>query len=319
MSLCSLNVKGKEKYQNVVQEVYTYFNKHIVKNKQKRDAIYNYKHLDYSQINGLLYKNLTLPVFDLLDTLYNIAKKQKDENETNPLTIARILHEMNFLENLNRHVKTIKILDGIIAKAPKMKMTTDVVLYRGMNSDILNNLVCETDRNGKNSTYYYTTPSYMSTSLSPSVSFNFTDPTKCGTFLTIITTAESLKELQGIFVNWNIGGDGKFENANIDSEYEFILPRLTKFKVEKVDYIPYPENPSAYTYRDIPCKKRAEPLKVKHYTLSVVSQPLLKDLSKTYKTLFKNVNIDIIATDLKDLYLENYLNDMKDFKENDKK
>ena len=153
----------------------------------------------------------------------------------------------------------------------------------------------------------------MSTSFSPSVSLNFTNPKKCGILLTIITTADSLKELQGIFVNWNLRSDGAFENADIDSEYEYILPRLTKFKVEKVEYIPYPTHNYVRKYRDIPCKKQTSitSLKIKHYTLSVVSQPTLKDLSQTYKSLYKDVKINIEPQELTDLSLEDYMKEIK--------
>lgn len=310
MSINSLNAKGKESYESIVSEMYTYFNKHILNNKRKKNALNDYKNLDYQQINGLLYKKLTIRSYDLLYNLGNITRMQKDNGEENEqVSNTSILNEMKIAENIKRCVKTIKTLDDIISKAPKIKMTSNITLYRGLNADILDSLVCDVDVSGNN-TYYYTTPSYMSTSFSPSVSLNFTNPKKCGIFLTIITTADSLKELQGVFVKWNFHSDEAFENADIDSEYEFILPRLSKFKVEKVDYIPYPTKNVVRKYRDIPCKKLIEPLKIKHYTLSVVSQPTLKDLSQTYKSLYKDVKITIEPQELTDLSLEVYLKEV---------
>jgi hypothetical protein len=117
-----------------------------------------------------------------------------------------------------------------------------------------------------------------------------------------------------MFVNWELIKDKQFQNTNIDTEYEFILPRLTKFKVEKVEYVPYNKLFLEYKYRDIPCKRKnpeMQIMQIKHYTLSLASQPTYEQLVKTYKTIKDKVVISIQPFELDKVPLERYLNHLK--------
>lgn len=310
MNISRLNAKGKDDYESRVQEIYSYYNKHVSNNKRRTDALNDYKGYRYESINGLLYKQLKVKTYGFMEQLNGIINEKKmantASNSSNEITVDDILSHEKVADTIKRSISIIKTLDDIIAKAPKLKLTNDTVLYRGMNHDIEQDITCGTGKDGQKGVYYYTPSSYMSTSFSPTVSMRFTSPKKCGVFFTIIKSS-STKDVQGMFVNWKMRKSKEFENAEIDSEYEFILPRLTKFKVEKIDFIPYHEAYPEYKYRDIACKKQLPPSHIKHYTLSIVSQPSLAQLSKTYKSLKDDVQITIEPLDLSEVSLKEHL------------
>lgn len=304
MDIFSLNAVGKASYEKQVQDFYTYYNRNVTNNRQKMNSLIYYKSTGYTFVNGLLIKNMQFPSYGFLEDVNKSVNE--NNNSEKKLTIYDVLQSMNISGIISQSIKTIKDLDKMIYEAPKMTKVKNLVLYRGTNHDIQQDFICgQRDKD----TYYYTTPSYMSTSFSPITSMDFAQPNSCGIFISIVMPS-NLKGLQGMFVNWKMVQGDKFENAEIDSEFEFILPRLTKFKVEKIDYIPYHYKYAEHKYNEIPCRIKM-PVGIKHYTLSIVSQPSMKDLSTTYKTLTDNVKISIEPKDFKDIPLTEYLKEKK--------
>lgn len=304
MNIISLNAKGTEKYEAKVQQFFDYFDKNIAYNKKNMDALKSYKTIGYESINGLLYKNMVIKTYNLVGLMNDMQKDKMETKNTTEITLDDICHEIGIQQTIQTCIREIKILDNIIAKAPKLNTADGITLYRGMNYDIQHDLIC--GAGNEKGVYYYTSPSYMSTSFKPSIAMKFADPQKSGVVLTI--KCPPRQKVLGLFVNWKIDNKKVFENAEIDAEYEFILPRLTKFKLEKVEYVPYHEVYPTHTYRDLACRKQLLPaLTIKNYVFTIVSQPTLTELTKTYKFIKKDVKFTIKTNDFDNLLLADYM------------
>lgn len=283
---CKTNALGRESYRDHVKDMIKYYDNDIISNKKYIDTLRGYKHIDYQSINGLLMKKLKITIYDdttLLKMFQFPTAKGKMTIVDNTDDSVQIFIDDHVLPKCAQTLKSIKIMDQIIGNAPKLSANGQVV-YRGMNYDIYDDLVCE---GGK---FYFITPTYMSTSFTPSVSERFLDTSKCATFYTIELPMKS----QGVYIHWSLQHRRPFEGGEIDDEYEYILQRGSKFEVMSVEFKPI-ESKVKHTYNNIACVDK-HPFYAKHYTLRLVSQPSLDDLKKTYRGLVSKVQVDAMFT-----------------------
>jgi hypothetical protein len=278
---CKTNALGRQSYRDNVKDMIKYYDNEIVGNKAYIRTLAEYKNWEYESINGLLLKRLkvTLEDNDIINLFVSrTASGRKSIVQDIDDAVYNIINE-HVTQKCSETVKKIKQLDHIIGKAPKLS-ADNLIVYRGANNDIYEDLICE---GGK---FYYTTPTYMSTSFTPSVSESFMDTSKCATFYTIELPIKS----QGLYIHWSLQHRIPFENEEIDSEFEYILQRGSKFEVVSVDFKPI-DAKIKQTYRDITCVDK-HPFFAKHYTLRLVSQPTLEDLKKTYRGLSSDITIN---------------------------
>jgi hypothetical protein len=94
-----------------------------------------------------------------------------------------------------------------------------------------------------------------------------------------------------------------FGNATIDSEFELLLLRGSKFLIESVSYEPEPLHKQKFLkYKNIPCYEKL-PVFVKTYTMRLVSQPSLEELKNTYSKMMKDIKLELKPWDLKEMKL----------------
>lgn len=267
-----MSLKNKEVYLNLAETMIEYYDKKIVNTKKKIDALNYYKHNGYTTINQILLKQCEYHF-----SLYNILQQHEDKGDK--VSVKDLLETISneYSEELNTSIEAIKTLDRVVAEAPTI-LNDEITVYRGMKADIYDDLVCE------NKKYYYTFPTYISTSFSANVSNNFKG--KNGVFYKIILPPETI----GIYLPWNLKHKESFGKKLIDDEFEFLLQRGSKFVVESIEYKPEPTYKSFGTYQNIPCE-REHPRFIRQYTLRLVSQPSIKQLQKQYKTLFAGVKV----------------------------
>jgi hypothetical protein len=283
---CKTNAQGREFYREHVKDMIKYYDTHIISNKKYIEVLRGYKNIDYQNINGLLMKKLRIPFHDNNSLLRLFQDPKAKGNLTlvkNAEDAVETFIDEHVVHKCVQTLKSIKILDQIIGNAPKLTANGQVV-YRGMNYDIYDDLICE---DGK---FYFVTPTYMSTSFTPSVSERFLDTSKCATFYTIELPSKS----QGVYIHWSLDHRRPFEDGDIDDEYEYILQRGSKFEVVSVEFKPI-ESRAKHIYSDIKCVDK-HPFYAKHYTLRLVSQPSLEDLKKTYRSLVSKVQVDAMFT-----------------------
>lgn len=284
IKICKTNAKGREWYRDNVKDMIKYYDSHIVSNKKYIETLRGYKQSNYESINGLLMKKLKIPFYDqstLLDLFQLPNAKGKMTMVKSVDDAVETFIDKHVVQKGKQTLNSIKVLDQIIGNAPKLTANGQVV-YRGMNYDIYDDLVCE---DGK---FYFTTPTYMSTSFTPSVSERFLDTSKCATFYTIELPMKS----QGLYIHWSLQHRRPFEGGEIDDEYEYILQRGSKFEVISVEFKPI-ESKVKHIYSDIACVDK-HPFYAKHYTLRLVGQPSLDDLKKTYRSLVSMIQIDAV-------------------------
>jgi hypothetical protein len=267
-----MTIKNKDVYINLAEQMMEYYDKKIVNNKKKVDALNYYKTSGYKSINQILLKDCEYQF-----SLYNILNQQ-DSIEAK-LTVKDLLHQISveYSNELNMSIDAIKLLDKVIAEAPTI-VNEEITVYRGMKADIYDDLVCEDKK------FYYTFPTYISTSFAPNVSNQFKG--RNGVFYKIILPSNT----KGIYLPWDLRYKESFGKKVIDDEFEFLLQRGSKFVVESIEYKPEPTYKTFITYQRIPCEKE-HPRFVRHYTLRLVSQPTIKQLQKNYKLLLSGVRV----------------------------
>lgn len=289
---CKTNALGRQSYRDHVKDMIKYYDTDIVGNKAYIRTLNEYKNWEFESINGLLLKKLKISleddnIFDVFITRATNGRKHLVQ-DIDDAVYNMIDHHAR--QKCSATVKKIKQLDEIIGKAPKLS-ANNLVVYRGANNDIYEDLVCE---GGK---FYYTCPTYMSTSFAPSVSEAFMDTSKCATFYTIELPIKS----QGVYIHWSLKHRVPFENEEIDSEFEYILQRGSKFEIVSVDFKPI-DAKVKQTYRDIVCVDK-HPFFAKHYTMRLVAQPTLEDLKKTYRNLASDITINTEFTNFMGLQI----------------
>lgn len=268
-------LKNKDVYIDLAEKMIDYYDKKIITTKKKVDALNHYKHYGYSSINQILLGKCEYQ-FSLDVILSQFAKEEKLSKVTIKNLLPYISQEY-YTTDIKTSMEAIKTLDKIIAEAPTI-LHNDVVVYRGMTTDIYDELVCE------NKKYYYTFPTYISTSFSSGVSHNFKG--RNGVFYTMILPPET----KGIYLPWNLQYKESFGKKIIDDEFEYLLLRGSKFVVESIEYKQEPSYKGFSIYQNIPCEKE-HPRYVRHYTLRLISQPNIKQLQKDYKTMLSSAKI----------------------------
>lgn len=278
---CKTNALGRQAYRDHVKAMITYYDNEIVGNKGYIRTLAEYKNWEYESINGLLLKKLkvSLEDNDIINLFVTKAANGRKHLVQDVNDAVYNMIDEHATHKCSETVKKIKQLDQIIGKAPKLS-ADNLIVYRGANNDIYEDLVCE---GGK---FYYTCPTYMSTSFAPSVSESFMDSGKCATFYTIELPMKS----QGVYIHWSLQHRVPFENEEIDTEFEYILQRGSKFEIVSVDFKPI-DAKVKQTYRDIACVDK-HPFFAKHYTMRLVSQPTLEDLKKSYRNLTSDITIN---------------------------
>jgi hypothetical protein len=154
---------------------------------------------------------------------------------------------------------------------------SDVLIFAGnltaslqTKHDIANEIYCD---HGK---YRVCMSNFVSTSFSPIVSQGFANG---HTWYTILLNADC----KGIFLNFGLKEQSRFQDLSLDSEYEYLLGRGAVFDVVNVELIKYSKylTTEPTRYKEIECRKEKYPFMIKHYTLSFVSQPTRKELSQS--------------------------------------
>jgi hypothetical protein len=265
-------LKNKDVYIELAGKMVEYYDKQIINSKKKVDALNYYKTSGYITINQILLKECEYK-FSLNDILHHHPKEDK-------LTVNDLLDliSQEYAEDLNTAIDAVKMLDKVIDDAP-MILDNEITVYRGMKVDIYDELVCE------NKQYYYTFPTYISTSFSSHVSSGFKG--RNGVFYTLILPPET----KGVYLPWDLSYKESFGKKVIDNEFEFLLQRGSKFVVESIEYKQEPSYKGFSTYQNIPCEKE-HPRYIRHYTMRLVSQPNIKQLIKQYKTLLGGVKVN---------------------------
>jgi hypothetical protein len=267
-------IKNKDVYIDLAEKMTDYYDKKIINTKKKVDALSHYKHSGYAIINQIL-----LGKCEYQFSLDNILSQFRKEDK---VTMKEVLTYVSqeYYNELETSMEAIKTLDKIIAEAPTI-LNKEILVYRGMTADIYDDLICE------NKKYYYTFPTYVSTSFSSHVSQHFRG--RNGVFYTLILPPDT----KGIYLPWDIKYKESFGKATIDNEFEYLLLRGSKFLVESIEYKQEPSYKGFSIYQNIPCEKE-HPRYVRHYTMRLVSQPSIKQLQKQYKTMLSNAKVDFI-------------------------
>jgi hypothetical protein len=91
-----------------------------------------------------------------------------------------------------------------------------------------------------------------------------------------------------------------FGKKQIDTEFEYLLQRGSRFVVESIDYKAEPSHKGLSLYQNIPCEKEF-PRYVRHYTMRLVHQPDIKQLQKQYKTMLSNVKVSLYPWEFKNV------------------
>lgn len=267
-----MTVKNKDVYIDLAEKMVEYYDKKIINSKKKVEALNYYKTSGYTTINQILLKECEYN-FSLNDILH---QHPKEDTVTVKDLLDLIFKE--YSEDITSSIDAIKTLDKVIDDAPTI-LDNEITVYRGMKTDIYDELVCE------NKKYYYTFPTYISTSFSSNVSNSFRG--RNGVFYTLILPSET----KGIYLPWNLSYKESFGKNTIDNEFELLLQRGSKFVVESIEYKQEPRYKGFSTYQNIPCEKE-HPRYIRHYTMRLVSQPNMQQLQKQYKTLLAGVKVN---------------------------
>jgi hypothetical protein len=287
-------------YVSMVTPMIEYYDKAVTNNKQSVNALRRYKYSDYIQVNQML---LGKPVmeFSLYEILSELQRQtnQADQTKSNrsdrgskkDLSIYDIHDHLTnmYQKELTSLVSVVKTLDKIIIGAPKTPF--DVVVFRGIKTDIYDDFVC------KDGEFYWTSPTYLSTSFSENVSNSF--KSRHGIMMKLSLPNDS----HGIFLPWSIPLKGSIGDSLVDSEYELLLPRGSTFFVESIEYIKSDSHKISSKYRNIPCEKKY-PLITKVYNMRLISQPSLADLKRDYARMTKNVEVKLESWDLKEINID---------------
>jgi hypothetical protein len=280
------NKEGKITYLALAKNMIDFYNDNVLNNKKHVAALQSYKWSGYNLINQILLQQVQqeISIQDILQAFNYQEKKSIDMKKIIASTIAYMY------QDIKEHIQTIKQLDVIICNAPTMIPET-LTVYRGMSVDIYNDLQCVDKK------FYYTCPTYMSTSLSPAITDFFVGSNGFKYIIHLPTTTK------GIFLPWQIDHSKDFGNATIDSEFELLLLRGSKFLIESVSYEPEPLHKQRFLkYKNIPCYEKL-PVFVKTYTMRLVSQPSLEELKKNYSKMMKDIKLELKPWDLKEMNL----------------
>lgn len=277
---------GKLKYLSLAQSMVDFYNDKVIKNKKYVEALQSYKWSGYEIINQILLKKVQhdISVQDIIQTV----KEEKEKTIDRDKVLINVTKSL--LNGIKRNIQTIKLLDTIIYSAPQL-IPNSITVYRGMSADIYNDLVCEDKQ------FYYTSPTYMSTSLSPSVTDNFKGSDGVKYIIHLPSTTKA------VFLPWRISESKNFGNVTVDNEFEVLLLRGSKFLVESVSFEPEPiYKQKMLKYKNIPCYDKI-PVFTKTYTMRLVSQPSIEELKKNYSKLLKDIKVDLQLWGIKDIRL----------------
>jgi hypothetical protein len=155
-----MSARNKDVYIDLAEKMVDYYDKQIVNSKKKVDALNYYKTTGYTLINQILLKKC-----EYAFSLTNVVKQQPKRDTISVKELIRSTTDEFYLE-LQESMNSIKVLDKVIDNAPFI-VNDEITVYRGMAVDIYDDLVCE------NKQYYYTFPTYISTSFSSNVSHAF--------------------------------------------------------------------------------------------------------------------------------------------------
>lgn len=266
-------------YVNMAEAMIEYYDTHVTKDKKAVKALKRYKFHDYTSINQLLLGKPSME-FSLNDILFDIQDIKQDDNKKSQLSVSDVHQHLVsiYQKQLVSLVDTIKTIDKLILDAPAL--TENVTVYRGIRTDIYDDLVC------RDKLFYWTSPAYMSTSFAKDVSESF--KSRHGIMFIVSLPVET----RGLFLPWEIPLKGSLGNSSIDNEYEFLLPRGSEFLIESIDYVKSDSYKVSSKYKNIPCEKKY-PLYTKVYKMRLVSQPSLADLKRDYNRLTKGVEVQL--------------------------
>jgi len=259
--ISKMNSNGRTLYLKLSNPMVKYYNEAILKNSSAIKALSYYKGFGYKELNNFLNFNTSAMV---------VFPSNPDSDPQSVIS----KHTKDMKAAYSKIIKMVKSIDKIIAQAPKI-VREPVHVYRGMNFDIIDDIVCE---NGK---MLYTFTGFISTSFSPKISKRFAGS---GCLYTLILD----KGCQGIYLNFSATSKVKrFQELYVDDEAEFLLPRGSKFEVLSVDFVNAP--PEFFKFKDIPCLEKQ--LKyMKHYTLKFVGHSSEEEQSLMLK---KALNIAV--------------------------
>lgn len=278
---------NRNAYVSMAEPMIEYYDTHVTNDKKAVKALKRYKFHDYTSINQLLLGNPHME-FSLDDILFEIQDMKKDDNTKSHLSVRDVHQHLAsiYQKQLVSLVDTIKTIDKLILNAPAL--TESVTVYRGIQTDIYDDLVC------RDKTFYWTSPAYMSTSFSKNVSESF--KSRHGIMFIVSLPIET----RGLFLPWDIPVKGSIGNSSIDNEYELLLPRGSEFLIESIDFVKSDSYKVSSKYKNIPCEKKY-PLYTKVYKMRLVSQPSLADLKRDYNRMVKNVQVQLEPWDFKSI------------------
>lgn len=273
---CTIEAAGKVKYIELADKMIKYYNANILSSQKSKYALNSYKNTGYRNINRMLMKHYVQNID--LDEVVDAIRKVKTRNERDAATqTVYELFKTDVYPAMHETLETIKVLDKLINNAPPIS-DKPFVVYRGMDADIYHDLQCE---NGK---YYYTFPSYLSSSFSQQVARSFRSNTG------VLYTIELPKDTHGLYLLFD-HDTTHFEDSEVDPEFEYVLQRGSKFEVVSIDYIP-DDSVHSIKYKTLPCMRK-NPYMIKHYKLRLVEQPSLSSLKKEYKTMLQSATINM--------------------------
>ena len=185
--------------------------------KEEIDTLITYKRLGYLEINELLYSNI-------ISDIYPLNKKYLK----NIVYITDLINE-----KYNSLVEHITILDNIIKKYSLKKEIKVFRGYSGKLVQIFNKLKINEE---------ITMDSFLSTSFSPMIAFNFTWG-KIGNYKKIQKNQQRhlieitlQKNTNFTYLQWDLKNKKKNERF-IDSEFEILLERGCVLKLDKISTI----------------------------------------------------------------------------------
>ncbi len=295
-----VNKNGMKDYLEYVKNYIDYYNNVIYKNKNLVNALYSYKNGEFTDKFNLFDKNSKMIPVDipylkiLLDSIKNleldtskkhyidIVKEIKKELNKNKLI------EENIINAYKDTIINIKYLDKIIFNAPISNR--EIVVFR-----VMNDIIDEFDK-CENGDLVYTFPNYISTSLTLTTPYEWLGNkrdkriVKNNALYKLIIPKGSMS----IAIPGDIEDNDKFEDNYIDTQYEMLLPRNSKFKLISSKYISL-KNETDYFFgdnykiNDISCLEKNK-YKIKLYTLLLIKQDSLNELKKDYSHFNKKLN-----------------------------
>jgi hypothetical protein len=297
--------KGQLDYDAIADKMIEHFNKNIIINKSFVDALNNYKGNGYIGINSLLYKQeieVKQPnIADILLTEFvNYIHEQNETQNTSNVSnntktessnlhkirqiILKRIYQQIYTDKVVPVIDTIKTIDEIFIQAPELGFD-NIVVYRGMSTDISTLLEC---KDGK---YFITFPNYLSTSFKPSVSKSFSYNGQG-----ILCTIHIPSSCKGLYITWDLNTRKQFDDLMIDNEQEYIIMRGSKFEVLSIENVRI-SSPRYITYNELKCTK-AYPLIMKHYVLKLVQQPTIDELKKSVDELYDTCSFTVASKQL---------------------